>query len=214
MAASSPIILSRDQLTSVQNLFLLNLANKDFLLGTKKRRPNVPTLAIPIIIFLIVFILIGCPAAGAAGTSDSSNTLIGLAVIFGIPGVIFFFLSIRAYRRALLLDTEGKLLQATITSISTHERDKRINVILWSIAILVIILALIDMFSGGSGSGGADTPGDYYQVVVEFTATTPTGEQISGKAKQNRPDLRENGLPVEGDPLVLLYVDDGLYKLM
>jgi hypothetical protein len=208
-------LLSREELTSVKNLFLLNLANKDFLLGTKKRRPNVPTLIVPILIVLLVVFLVVITTAGTSDTGNSGNVLIGSIVLFVIPGLIGIGLTFRAYRRALLLDTEGKLLQGTISSISVYEHSKFVTVLLWALAIVVIILAIIDTFSGnGSGSSWGGPSGDSYVVTIEYTVTTPTGRQISGKAKHNRPDLRANGLPQEGDPIVILYRDDSLFKPM
>ena len=80
-------LLSREELTSVKNLFLLNLANKDFLLGTKKRRPNVPTLVVPILIVLLVTGLLGhvlWPMIGVSVAAIGGLFRIAPADLFGL----------------------------------------------------------------------------------------------------------------------------------
>ena len=57
-------------------------------------------------------------------------------------------------------------------------------------------------------------PGDFYEVNLDFSAATPGGGQLNGTARQNRPDLRNGTLPVEGGTAIILYVDDSLYKLL
>jgi len=216
MAAASPaIILTRTQLTHVKNLFLVNLGNRDYLLGTRKRRPGAPTLFVPILILLLGIVVAGCPAAAAAGTPGGKDTLIGLAVIVGLPCLIGIALSVRAYQRARRLDDAGQLLQGTITGVSTRERTQAATVIVWIVAIVLIIIALLDAFTTSSGaSTGTPTPEAFFEVAIDYEVTTPTGKKINGRAKRNRPDLRSNGLPQEGDPMLLLYADDAQFQVM
>ena len=201
--------LSHDQVSSIQNLFLLELKNKDFVLGTVTRRPNALTPMASILLLLI-----GVVVAGVFGFAAGWAVGLITAAIFVVLGVAAFV----SARRQKRLDEDGKLLSATISNVSGRGRAPGVTTLM---RILGIIGFLIDLFSDSSyqerralnsGLGGFQ-PADFYEVRITYTATTPSGSQISGVAKQNRPELR-GSLPIEGDPLVLLYVDDGLYKLM
>lgn len=195
MAGTEVTVLTRENLTSVKNLFVLNPANISYLQGTSARPFGAPTMTGSLVFLLLAAILGGCPLAGAASTPDSGS-LMGLALILGVPCLLGTAWAYRRYRHAVRLE-KGVLLQATITGVSTSESVRAAN--FWA----TVRAALIGM-----------SDNSYYELALQFTATTPNGTQVSGTAIQNRPDLRGSLPPQVGDPLVILYVDDTQYKVL
>lgn len=65
-------------------------------------------------------------------------------------------------------------------------------------------LTKIQGFNGGRGA---------YNVKMEYLFRTPEGNTITGKASQNRPDLR-NRLPPVGLPMKVVYVSDRQYRAL
>src|SRR5690242_9819199 len=105
--------LSHDQVSSIQNLFLIDLKNKDFVLGTVKRRPNALTPMTSILLLLI-----GLVVAGVFGWA--AGWTIGLII-----AAVFVALSVAAYvsaQRQQRLDQQGNLLPAIISSVSGRGR--------------------------------------------------------------------------------------------
>lgn len=53
-----------------------------------------------------------------------------------------------------------------------------------------------------------------YDVMVEYTFATPNGNVIEARAIQRRNDLEQTTLPKPSTPILVLYVNDLLYRLM
>jgi hypothetical protein len=53
-----------------------------------------------------------------------------------------------------------------------------------------------------------------YDVVVEYTFAVPNGNIIEARANQTRNDLEQTTLPKSNTPILVLYVNDHLYRLM
>ncbi len=53
-----------------------------------------------------------------------------------------------------------------------------------------------------------------YDVVVEYTFAVPNGNTIESRAIQKRNDLEQTTLPKPSTPVLVLYVNDQLYRLM
>lgn len=53
-----------------------------------------------------------------------------------------------------------------------------------------------------------------YDVVVEYTFAVPNGNVIEARATQTRNDLEQTTLPKPNTPILVLYVNDQLYRLM
>src|SRR5258707_7136654 len=101
--------LSRDELKSIDNLFLMNRGNESFLLGTSTRRPGSVTLLSPLFILVLGVIIVGylgLPAVG--GSAGNSFTLVTL--IIAIPFVVAVAWTFQRYLYDLQFDKEGKLL--------------------------------------------------------------------------------------------------------
>lgn len=56
--------------------------------------------------------------------------------------------------------------------------------------------------------------GRQHRINVEFHFDTPEGKNITHKAYQTRPELKDRPLPVMGAALTVLYVNDRLFRLM
>src|SRR6185295_17111567 len=112
---SHGIALSRDQLTSVKNLFLLNFGNKDFVLSKRQRRAGVPTLVAPLF-FLVVGGLIAVLPALVTGVGSSQQMSEANILWFGTLALGGFFviiaaISYRSYQREKRFDALGIFLQ-------------------------------------------------------------------------------------------------------
>ncbi len=214
LTGSAGRFVSREELQSLKNVFLLNYGNKDFLLGAKKRRPGAPTLIAPILLLLLCSIVTGCPAISAVGLGGQGGVFWLMAVIFAALFLFPVGLMLRKYRRERRFDTRGQLLVATVTSVSARERTETANRALTVMSILAFILDLLSVFSETGADLDYGGPGDFFELTIEYAVTLPDGATISGTGKANRPDLREGGLPAEGNSVVLLYLDDRHYKIM
>lgn len=53
-----------------------------------------------------------------------------------------------------------------------------------------------------------------YDVTVDYTFATLNGDVIEARARQNRRDLEHEPLPKSNTPVLVLYVNDKLYRLM
>lgn len=56
--------------------------------------------------------------------------------------------------------------------------------------------------------------GNRYTITMRYKFRTPTGKELTGHSGQVREDLKNTPLPKPGDPVGVLYVSDGLYRLL
>jgi hypothetical protein len=56
--------------------------------------------------------------------------------------------------------------------------------------------------------------GNRYTITLRYKFRTPTGKELTGRTSQVREDLKSAALPKPGDPVGVLYVSDGLYRLL
>ena len=61
-----------------------------------------------------------------------------------------------------------------------------------------------------SGSTSKNT----YTVSIHYAFTTPDGEELSRKESRTRNDLRRMALPSAGTPVVVVYVNPKLYRML
>lgn len=209
--------LTREDMDTLSNLFLINMGNLTFLDGKTKRRPSVAGRSTPILLFLLGLIVVGFMAA-VTGNMDSGRGVMGaitagVALLFLI-GVV---LSYRAYQNDQQYDTQGKFLQGTITSVEVRERPMVMKVLLGIVGVIAFIITVIEFFDSSNHrhrTYSTYSAGDYYEVKVQYTFTSPNGIQLNSTSRRNRPDLRAGGLPIEGASAIVLYLDDTHFKLM
>jgi hypothetical protein len=214
----SGVTLDRAQVSSLKDVFLLNPAHQGFALGNTTTLPESWNLMIPVILLILGIIVSGITAAAVVGTG--AGGWIAVAIVAGV----FLFMvvgSYRAYRRKSRYEMQGKLLQATLTDISTYERPPIQRAALKLLNIVMLIIGIIDFFSESGSSyryrRNPTTPfaeNNLYEIRVSYKATTPTGATLEGKAKRNRPELRGESLPQPGSTLLLLYLNDQEYKVL
>lgn len=56
--------------------------------------------------------------------------------------------------------------------------------------------------------------GNRYTITLRYKFRTPTGKELTGRTSQVREDLKSAALAKPGDPVGVLYVSDGLYRLL
>jgi hypothetical protein len=205
-----------EHLAEVEDLFLINPANTDFVLGKTQRRVQSSTRPLPLLMFALVVVLVACPLSTALTATQNQLVIwvLVLVLVVAVPGGYGVVRAYQNYQRDLRLDLQGKLLQATITGVSTRERTEAAQTAVSLLQIGVLILDIISMFSGGNTSNSGSVNNDFYELSILYKVTTPTGRGIEDVAARNRPDLRTTRLPEVGESVLLLYVDDANFKVM
>lgn len=209
--------LDRAQVSTLKDVFLVNPAYTDFALGNTTHLPERATLVVPMILLILGISVSAITAAAVVGTGAG-----GWIIVAGVAGIFLFLIqrSYSAYRRDSRYQKNGKLLQATLTDISTYERPPIQRAALKLLNIVMFILDIIDFFSESSSRRYRRNPttpyaeNNLYEIRVEYKATTPSGATLEGKARRNRPELRGQSLPLPGSSLLILYVNDQEYKVL
>jgi hypothetical protein len=65
-----------------------------------------------------------------------------------------------------------------------------------------------------ANSKGKSVKGGYYQVDIEYTFAFPEGYPLTRKESAIRNDLREKPLPVSGTPVMIVYLNPKLFRLL
>ena len=80
--------------------------------------------------------------------------------------------------------------------------------------IVFVIDVVATLTSKGSTRGRHRGHSDLYEINLKIAFTPPRGTRIKEEIKENRPDLRTKGLPSAGDSVIVLYLNDKIYKVL
>src|SRR5262245_38781043 len=113
-------VLTRESLPTMPNLFFLDLASQNYVLGKGSlSKGGLSGLSI-VLLALIIGVVIGLPAIGFANSGQSTTAFMVLAI--GIAVIMLILLLVYRNQTQAFLGENVVLLQGTITRVWARER--------------------------------------------------------------------------------------------